>query len=203
MKNINDFELSEKVTVGQARKWMADKDENSKDKLINLLHHRFTNRYVKHLSKTNSGFLKMAISCLMIETLESFKQGQKDTKRKSQKMFEDFFETEEKYFPGFKDISIDFFKSIRCGILHQAETTNAWRILRKNALLDKSNRTINATKFVKALEKSLENYIDTLRTMDFNSTIWERALIKIEDVCENCNAVANILSIVPNRAEKG
>ena len=31
MKNINDFELTEKVTVGQARKWMADKDDNSKD----------------------------------------------------------------------------------------------------------------------------------------------------------------------------
>ena len=80
MKNINDFELTEKVTVGQARKWMTDKDNNSKDKLISLIHHRFTNRYVKHLNNTDSGFLKMAISCLMIETLESFKQGKKDTK---------------------------------------------------------------------------------------------------------------------------
>lgn len=188
MKNINDFELTKDVTVGQARKWMANKDEASKYNLINLIHHRFTNRYVKHLNDTDSGFLKMAVSCLMIETLESLKQGKKDTKGKSQKMFEDFFETEEKYFPGFKDISIDFYKSIRCGILHQAETTNAWRILGRNALVDKSNRTINATKFVKALEKSLDNYTKTLRAEDFNSTIWKRALLKIEDVCENCNA---------------
>ena len=85
-------------------------------------------------------------------------------------------------------VAIDFYKSIRCGILHQAETTNAWRILRRNSLLDKSNRTINATKFVKALEKSLDNYVQTLRTEDFTSTIWKRALLKIEDVCENCNA---------------
>lgn len=188
MKNINDFELTEKVTVGQARKWMTDKDDFAKDNLISLIHHRFTNRYVKHLNDTDSGFLKMAISCLMIETLESFKQGKKDTKGISQKMFEDFFKTEEKYFPDFKDIAIDFYKSIRCGILHQAETTNAWRILRRNSLLDKSNRTINATKFVKALEKSLDNYVQTLRTEDFTSTIWKRALLKIEDVCENCNA---------------
>ena len=95
----------------------------------------------------------MAISCLMIETLESFKQGEKDTKRISQKMFVDFFKTEEKHFPDFKDIAIDFYKSIRCGILHQAETTNAWRILAINALLDKTNRTVNATKFVKAIRK--------------------------------------------------
>ena len=124
----------------------------------------------------------------MIETMASFKQGEKDTKGKSQKMFEDFFATEEKYFPEFKDISIDFYKSIRCGILHLAETTNELRILRKDALLDKSNRTINGTKFVKSLEKSLENYVETVRIEDFTSAIWERALLKIEDVCENCNA---------------
>ena len=34
MKNINDFELTEKVTVGQARKWMADKGDDSKNNLI-------------------------------------------------------------------------------------------------------------------------------------------------------------------------
>ena len=177
MKIISDFELTKDVSVGKARKWMEDKDDISKDNLINLIQHRFTNRYLKHLKDIDSGFLKMAISCLMIETLESFKQGENDTKGKSRK-----------YFPEFKDISVDFYYSIRCGILHQAETTNAWRILRKDELLDMSNRTINATKFVKALEKSLENYIKNLRTEDFNSIIWKRALLKIEDICKNCNA---------------
>ena len=191
MKNINDFLLTENVTVGQARQWMRDKDDNAKPNLIKLIHHRFYNRYVKHLSTINSGFLKMAVSCLMIETMESFRQGKKDTKARGvgQKMFQDFFTVEESLFPGFKDIAPDFYSSIRCGILHQAETTNGWRILRKDALLNKPNRTINATKFVKTLEKALENYINMLKASDINTTIWNHALFKIEDVCENCKII--------------
>lgn len=188
MKNINDYLLTEKVTVGQARKWMKDKDDNAKSKLIELIYHRFYNRYVKHIKHIDSGFLMMAVSCLMIETLESFRQGKKNTKGKgvSEQMFIDFFTTDNTLFPGFKNIACDFYSSIRCGILHQAETTNAWRIIRKDDLLDIPNRTINAKKFVKALEKSLDNYIETLKANDLNSAIWVSALLKIEDVCKNC-----------------
>lgn len=188
MKKNNNFLLTATVTVGEAREWITKKDQNSKDSLVKLIHHRFNNRYVKHVQGIDSGFLKMAVACLMIETLESFRQGRKDTKGKSEKMFKDFFLSEEKFFPGFKDISSDFYSSIRCGILHQAETTNAWRILRKDALLDKTNRTINATKFVKALNKSLNKYVDELKMSELNSTIWKNAVIKIEDICNNCEA---------------
>ena len=185
MKNIDDFLLTEKITVGQARIWMKEKDNIAKVNLIELIYHRFYNRYVKHLDNIDSGFLKMAVSCLMIETMESFRQGKKDTKGKGvgQRMFLDFFTIEEKLFPGFKEIASDFYTSIRCGILHQAETTNGWRILRKDAILDKANKTINSSKFVKSLEKALENYIESLKNNDFKSTIWKHALFKIEDVC--------------------
>jgi len=189
-KSINNFLLTDNATVGQAKQWMNKLDNEAKINLVKLIYHRFHNRYIKHLNKLDSGFLKMAISCLTIETLESFRQGKKDTKGKGvgQKMFKDFFVIEQKLFPGFKDIAADFYSSIRCGILHQSETTNAWRILRKDDLLDKKKKTINATKFVKALEKALDNYIDCLKTSDFTSIVWKHALFKIEDVCENCKS---------------
>jgi hypothetical protein len=189
MKKIDDFLLTEKVTVGQARDWMKKRDQEAKAKLIELLYHRFNNRYIKHLHSIDSGFLKMAISCLTIETLESFRQGKRNTKGRGvgQQMFTDFFTLEESLFPGFKNIAPDFYENIRCGILHQAETTNAWRILRTGDLLNKTTKAINSKKFVKALEKSLDNYIDALQTNDFTSTIWKNALFKLEDVCENCN----------------
>lgn len=189
MKNIDDFLLTQNVTVQQARQWVIDKDENAKNSLVDLIHHRFYNRYVKHIKEIDSGFLKMAVSCLMIETLESFRQGKKDTKGKGVglKMFKDFFNYEEKIFPGFKEIASEFYSSIRCGILHQAETTNAWRILRDDSIiLDKTNRTVNAVRFVEALDKSLDNYVSSLKESDFNSAIWKHAIFKIEDVCENC-----------------
>ena len=188
MKNIEDFLLTGDITVGQTRQWINNKDDISKNNLIRLINHRFHNRYTKHLNNKDidSGFLKMAISCLMIETLESFKQGKEDTNGIGKQMFIDFFETEQRFFPSFNDISLDFYKSIRCGILHQAETTNAWRILRKGDILNKVERTINANKFVQALEKVLNNYIDTLKICDFDSKIWQNAILKIEDICKNC-----------------
>ncbi|SIO41517.1 hypothetical protein [Chitinophaga niabensis] len=188
MTDVNNFLLTENITVGQTKQWIKNKNEQSKENLIKLINHRFYNRYVKHLKKIDSGFLKMAISCLMIETMESFVQGKKNTKGKGVglKMFKDFFKRESKLFPNFDSIAVDFYSNIRCGILHQAETTNAWRILRKDSLLDKKNKTVNATKFVLALNKSLGNYIKDLERNDFNSRIWKNAIVKLEDICENC-----------------
>lgn len=188
MANINSFLLTDKVTVGQTRNWIKTKDENSKERLIELINHRFYNRYVKHLKEIDSGFLKMAISCLMIETLESFRQGKKNTKAKGVglKMFIDFFKKESALFPGFEQIAKDFYINVRCGILHQAETTNAWRILRTNVLLDKKNKTINATKFVSALGKALNNYVEELKSSELSSPIWKNAILKLEDICDNC-----------------
>jgi len=190
MKNVNEFLLTEKITVGETLGWIKQKDAHSKIKLIELIHHRFYNRYIKHLNLIDSGFLKMAISCLTIEALESFKKKKKNTKGKGvgEKMFKDFFEIEEVLFPGLKDIYSDFYSNIRCGILHQAETTKEWRILRKGDLLDKKNKAINATKFVRAIDKALNNYINTLRQNDFSSQIWKNAILKIVDICENCKA---------------
>ena len=190
MKQVNDFLLTEKITVGETLQWIALKDEHSKSKLIQLIYHRFYNRYIKHLDLIDSGFLKMAVSCLTIEALESFRQGKKNTKGKGvgEKMFKDFFEIEESLFPGFKDIYSDFYSNIRCGILHQAETTKEWRILRENDLLDKKNKAINSIKFVKALNRALDNYIDSLKNNDFTSQIWKNAAFKIVDICANCKA---------------
>src|ERR1700743_2496452 len=106
MKDIIDFQLTAKVTVGQARQWMVQKDDAAKIELIELIHYRFSKRYLKHLSKIKSGFLKMAISVLTIETLESFRQGRKDTSGKGvgEQMFRDFFRHEKSLFPDFDTI---------------------------------------------------------------------------------------------------
>jgi hypothetical protein len=187
MKDINDFQLTANVTVRQTREWMAKRDETSKVELVKLIHYRFSKRYLKHLSEINSGFLKMAIACLTIETLESFRQGKTNTRGVGKQMFRDFFSREKKLFPDFDSIYCCFYLDIRCGILHQAETNNAWRILRDSSpIVDKKERTINAVKFVESLEQALNNYIRELEANAFNSQIWKNALIKLEDICNNC-----------------
>ncbi len=187
MKDVNEYRLTRQVSVRQLRNWLAVRDDSAKQKTIELIEHRFTNRYVKHLHLIDSGFLKMAISCLTIETLESFKQGRKDTNGKSRKMFNDFFETEKICFPGFAGISGDFYENVRCGILHQAETTNGWRIVKSGPLLNETGKVINAKKFVEALDNSIRNYVAQLNAEDWNTPIWKHALMKLEDICDNCN----------------
>lgn len=188
MKNVNDFLLSETITVGKAREWMASKNERAKKNLVNLIHRRFSERYLDHLTIVKSGFLKMAVSCLMIETIECFRQGKRDTNDSGagKKMFQCFFITERHLFPGFHDIYSDFYYGIRCGILHQAETTNSWRIIRRGPILNSAEKTINASKFVFALDKALLNYLQQLESEDFNSPLWKNTLLKLGYICDNC-----------------
>ena len=186
MKNIDDYLLTQDVTVGNLKGWMQKKDAEAKDKIITLIYHRFYNRYVKHVEKLDSGFLIMAVSCLMIETLESFRQGKRSTSRISEKIFKDFFFEHQESFPGFAEIAGEFYKHIRCGILHQAETTKGWRIRRDGPLLNKENNSINASIFIRSLKKSLTDYIDELNNSTIDAVIWKNSLIKLDDICENC-----------------
>ncbi|WP_126970221.1 hypothetical protein [Gynurincola endophyticus] len=104
MKDVNDYFLTKTVQVGALRKWMNDKDESSKTEIINLIFHLFNNRYIKHLKGIDSGFLKLAVSCLTIEILESFKQGVKDTTGKGRKMFKNFLKVKWNFFPNSKTL---------------------------------------------------------------------------------------------------
>jgi len=87
-------------------------------------------------------------------------------------MFKNLFKTNEEFFSGFHEISKDIYKSIRCIILHQSKTTNAWRVLRKDKHIDKTKFSINADLFLKSLDKSVNKYLGELTHSDFNSKIW-------------------------------
>lgn len=187
MKEISEYKLTRDVTVGQLKTWMEEKTYYSKTKIIKLIKHRFENRYLKHIKCVDSGFLIMAVSCFVIETLQSFREGEPDTNGIGQRMFKNFFNNEQDNFPGFnKEISVEFYKHIRCGILHQSETTNAWRVLRDGKLLDGAGFSINADLFLESLNKSLSKYLNELTHSDFNSDLWKNAFIKLTDICENC-----------------
>lgn len=186
MKDIKEYKLAGNTTVGQLLSWMEDKTERSKTKIITLIRHRFENRYLIHIKSVDSGFLIMAVSCFVIETLQSFREGKPDTRRIGRKLFGNFFKNNSEYFPGFVDISDQFYNNIRCGILHQSETKNAWRILRNGQLLDTKEFSINAELFLISLEKSVEKYLKQLAHSDFNSDIWEKAFKKLTNICENC-----------------
>ena len=132
----------------------------------------------------------MAICCLMIEALESFWRGWSDTRGRSGEAFRSFFRRclEQNLELGvFSQQADDFYEGVRCGILHQAETTRGWRIRRKGPLFDQSTKTINATKFHDQLENALKRYCDELKQSEWDSEIWCNLREKMKRVIENCN----------------
>ena len=178
--------LSTSVDIKKLSQLIKDKNRNEISEFVN---ERFSERYIKPIKNLNPnekhGFSIMAVSCLMIESLESFKSGFKDTKNKSKKTFVNFLTTE----PEFKDFSgyeESFYIDIRCGILHQSETINGWKIVRKGKLFDNQTKTINATRFLDKLEKTLNDYTSELKLEDWDSKKWKNLIKKLNSIIKNC-----------------
>ena len=174
--------LSKSCTVSRYRDLIAAKNQAL---IADFIVERFEERYFDPIEiepRKKNGFTIMAVSCLMVETLESFRRGWPSSQGKSELAFCSFFSTWDD-FADFRPVSGDFYKHVRCGILHQAETTGGWRILRSGPL--RNNTTVNATKFARTLRGVLHNYASSLRTEDWNSSVWQAFRKKMQAVCRN------------------
>lgn len=156
--------------------------------IIGFISQRFSERYIEPMrvdpSKKN-GFTIMAISCLMIEALESIYQGWADTNGKSQLAFCNFFERN-KNFNFIKGYDEDFYKNVRCGILHQGETTKGWHIRRDGNIFNSETKTINAKLFHDQVAVALVNYCKILEADDWDSEVWKNFRKKLDAICKNC-----------------
>lgn len=161
---------------GQDRQGIAD--------LIRLRHRE---RYVNPVecSTAKHGFASMALACLLIETVQSFREGLGDTKGHSRDMFRIFLKHE----PGFAifaGIADRFFEDVRCGLLHQGETRKGWTVMRRGPLFDTAEKQLNATRFLKAVQGSLNIYCDELEDSDWNSNQWKKCRDKMAAIIQNC-----------------
>ncbi len=191
--SISHIMLSSKVSVGEYRKLEGSQDKQS---IAQFVYARFNERYIVPFEsmprKSKHGFSIMAMSCLMMEAIVSFRLGYPDTKDKgkSENCFKYFFQQAEQ-FSEFRDVSAEFYKNVRCGILHQAETTGGWIIHRKGPLFDKATRTINATKFLESQKAYLHAYQQELEQADWDDEIWVNLRRKMDSIIRNCNRGRN------------
>jgi len=169
-------------------------ESENKQAIANFILNRFHSRYLKpFLYVGNSefkrlyknGFSIMANCCLLIETLESFKKGWKNTIGRSERAFEDFFKSEPQ-FAMFKGFEKSFYKNVRCGILHQGESTGGWRIRRAGKVFDTETFEINSVLFAEVLLMTLKSYSTKLEQSDWNSEIWVNFRKKMNTIIENC-----------------
>ena len=174
-------ELAKGFSIEKYQKLKADEN---KEEIANLIYYRFSERYIEPFQDNvkRHGFSIMAVSCLMIEAFQSFKEGLPHTKGKSEQIFKRFFASSI-HLSEFK--KINYFKDIRCGILHQAETYSGWRIWRAGKLLDIGQKTINADLFLDKLKHELKDYKNKLNLESFESDAWKKAIDKLDYICEN------------------
>jgi hypothetical protein len=182
-----DILLATDFSVAQYRR--AVKDKNAK-RLVSFVENRFLERYIKPVSgESRHGFAIIAICCLMIESLVSFRRGWNSSEENGDKVFADFFRTHEP-FNGLAPVANRFYGHVRNGLLHQAETTGGWRIRRDGGpLFDPESKTIEADRFRDAVEEALRKYCDELRDNTWDSDVWKGFRRKVDAICRNAGAV--------------
>ena len=179
--------LSSRVSVADYTEMEKVHDRGA---IAKFVMERVSERYINPMRvdpKKKNGFTIMAVSCLLIETLESFYKGWPDTNKKSQLAFCNFFDRNQG-FSSFRGEAQNFYKHVRCGILHQGETTGGWHVRRDGPIFQKKTRTINAKLFHDEIEKVLRNYCDDLQKSDWSAPIWKSFRKKMHSVCKNCES---------------
>jgi hypothetical protein len=174
---------------------LFDKNSNKWDYGIEIIEDRFMSRFINpmnelinHKSKeisTNSGFVIMAVDCLLIETLNQFYFGLKSSNKKYYRentnknyrfisqAFRDFFNYST-FFPDFKnneELQKIFYNDIRNGLLHQAESkvNSLINIKNKKMIVPIDGRkfengiVINRNLFHKAINNEFVRYINDLK----------------------------------------
>ncbi len=183
------------ITISDYKDMIKRKD---KDGIAEFIYFRLFSRYIRPFSfddddgeyivKYKNGFSIMATLCLLIETLQSFENGWGDSNRRSEPAFKQFFHNN----PHFKELKQKgsvIYKNVRCGILHQGETTGGWKITRKaEKFYDPKTKTLDAVMFAEQMEKCLCDYRKSLKTAEWDSEKWDNFRTKMRKIIKNCNS---------------
>lgn len=141
---------------------------------ITIFEDRLETRYLEHiralLPRKTSGFVVLALDCALMETLQQFRLGIRKTPDGEGKKYFVSFLTTTLFSEHFDERSAAlFYKTIRCGLLHQTETGATSRVKRGSdqpVVAYTSDRTgiiINTKRLHDLLEKVIANYVAELR----------------------------------------
>lgn len=173
MEIAPDFTDSDwkRLTFTSERDWI---------RAVAALRRRLEERFVKParslLRFSRSGFAVLALDSLLVETLQQFREGVAETPyviRNGRRVLasEEYFKAflTSRYFgPGFDHQTATlFYRTVRCGILHQAEVKESSLVRRDRPLVslspDRKGVVVNPELFHRRVEAALRNYLVDLR----------------------------------------
>lgn len=149
---------------------------------IDIVKDRLENRFLliiqdmldkvrKQIGSIDYSFSIMALNCLFIEALRQFKLGHDETKGANQKAFVKFFKSSDHFINHLTtDEAEIFYKHIRCGILHQAQTQfNSQLTIDQPSMIQRLGDDcirVDIEKFTYALIADFEGYLKDLSQVD-------------------------------------
>jgi len=149
------------------------------------------------------GFAIMSLCCLLVEVLYCYKAGLPSTHHReleqlhkniknitqewavpetewpsgTAEAFRCFFIQNQHFFPGIDGGS--FYRDIRNGLLHQAQTKNGWKIKIRGGLWDEAARSLNREEFSKQLTTYFNSFLEALTNARWGDPIWQTTARKI------------------------
>jgi hypothetical protein len=200
-----DLVLATGWPVDRVRRCLRTRDRNG---LVSFVRQRHTERFFQPIqqlrrAKENAqgyGFAMMALCSLLIETIQSYREGLPTTysaeltrckqMRRVPKpyripqrttisgvsAFRRFFQHFRVEFDGLS--GTEFYRKIRSGLLHQAQTKGGWRLTANRARLWET-KTIDRNLFADQLEMAFERHLAELTRADWTSVIWLNTRRKI------------------------
>ncbi len=188
---------------GNGKHWTVDdyreldfSKEFSWQTAIKIFEDRINGRFIEIIDRIQemeyAGFTVMALNCLLIETLQQFYHGVRETPhRKVKEYFCEFLTTTSfgRYFDR-KQAEI-FYSDVRNGILHQAETKKSTKIwIRQDAPLvgwtdDRKGVAIHRKKCSAQLVHEFELYVRRLRQKSSESfELRKHFKTKMNGICQ-------------------
>jgi hypothetical protein len=160
-------------------------------KAVRMVEDRLNARFldaVKLIDKQDfAGFAVLALDCLLIETLQQFREGADETpRRKGEQYFVGFLTTApfSAYFS--KANAAKFYDHFRCGILHQAEIKSSSKVRRNGQLVaptpDGNGLIINREQFHATLRKAFAAYLRALRNRG-DGLLCQNFVKKMDFIC--------------------
>ena len=193
----NWYNISKTLNSKEAERWRA---------AFKLFEIRTITRYLNPIKEiinmelnNGEGFAVVNLQCSLIETLECFINGWKFE-------YPNFIKPDGNSFTGSRNVFLsffhnrtpfklsqidgnDFFISVRCGLLHETQTKNGWKILSSGNDKSIENKIIYRNNFQKDIESIIKNYQEAIiNGSDFdgieNKVLRENFIAKFNHICK-------------------
>lgn len=161
-------------------------------KAVRILEDRLNARFFDAVEAIDeqdfSGFAVLALDCLLIETLQQFKEGVRETPRGKNGLYFERFLTSLPFSMHFDKTKAEkFYDHFRCGILHQAEIKVSSKVWRVGQLVaptsDGTGLIINRRKFHSVLRQAFASYLRTLRNRT-DAKLCQNFVQKMTYICQ-------------------